>query len=64
MPIPEKFANSRCGLVNIKNEDQECFKWCMKYHQTKKEMHDSRVSVLKKVDDKYSYKNVNFPVGF
>jgi predicted nucleic acid-binding Zn-ribbon protein len=27
IPTPEKFANSRCGLVNIKNEDQECFKW-------------------------------------
>jgi hypothetical protein len=36
IPTPEKFANSRCGLVNIKNEDNDCFKWCMKYHQAKK----------------------------
>jgi hypothetical protein len=49
MPIPEKFSNSRCGLVNIKNEDQEYFKWCMKHHQTKREMHDSRVSVLRRL---------------
>ena len=25
IPTPEKFANSRCGLINIKNEDNECF---------------------------------------
>ena len=23
IPTPEKYANSKCGLVNIKNEDQE-----------------------------------------
>ena len=37
IPTPEKYANAKCGLINIKNEDQQCFKWCMKYHQTKKE---------------------------
>ena len=36
IPTPEKFSNPKCGLVNIKNEDQECFKWCMKYHQSPK----------------------------
>ena len=34
IPTPLKFSNSRCGLINIKNDDNECFKWCMKYHQT------------------------------
>jgi hypothetical protein len=37
IPTPEKYASPKCGLINIKNEDQQCFKWCMKYHQTKKE---------------------------
>ena len=36
IPTPEKFSNSFCGLINIKNEDNECYKWCMKYHQSKK----------------------------
>ena len=36
IPTPEKFANSKRGLVNIKNEDNECFKWCVKYHQSQK----------------------------
>ena len=64
IPTPEKFANSRCGLVNIKNEDNECFKWCMKYHQTKKEKNCDRTTVLSKIEDKYNYENVNFPAGF
>jgi len=49
IPTPEKFAHSKCGLVNINNEDNECFKWCMKYHQTKKDKNDDRVSVLKRL---------------
>ena len=35
IPTPEKGNNSRCGLINIQNDDNECFKWCMNYHQTK-----------------------------
>ena len=36
----------------------------MKYHQTNKMNHDDRISVLKKVDDKYNYENMNFPAGY
>ena len=36
IPTPVKFSNPKCGLINIKNDDVECFKWCMKYHQSKK----------------------------
>ena len=28
IPTPIKFYNPKCGLINIKNDDQECFKWC------------------------------------
>ena len=44
IPTPEKFVNAKCGLVNIKNEDNECFKWCMKYHQTKEGKNDDRIT--------------------
>ena len=64
IPTPEKYQNAKCGIINIRNEDQECFKWCMKYHQTKKSDHDSRITVLKKVNDKYNYDNMNFPAGY
>ena len=26
--LPAKLGNSRKGLINIKNEDNECFRWC------------------------------------
>jgi hypothetical protein len=61
---PEKFANSRCGLINIQNDDQECFRWCLRYHQTKKSKNDDRISVLSKVEDKYNYDGIEFPVSF
>jgi hypothetical protein len=64
IPTPEKFAHNKCGLVNIKNEDNECFKWCMKYHQTKREKNCDRITVLKKVEDKYDYTGVDFPASY
>jgi hypothetical protein len=37
IPTPPPYNNAKCGLINIQNDDQECFKWCMKYHQTEAE---------------------------
>ena len=28
IPLPPKLNNSMKGLINIKNKDKECFKWC------------------------------------
>jgi hypothetical protein len=47
IPTPEKYGNSRTGLINIKNNDQECFRWCMKYHQSKKENDCRNISALR-----------------
>ncbi|NDB82316.1 MAG: hypothetical protein EB127_06190, partial [Alphaproteobacteria bacterium] len=64
IPTPEKYSNPKCGLINIKNDDQECFKWCMRYHQSRKAKNDDRITVLKKLEDKYNYDEVNFPAGY
>ena len=61
IPTPEKYSNPKCGLINIQNDDQECFRWCMLYHQSKKQKNDHRVTVLKKISDKYDYKDIDFP---
>ena len=37
IPTPAPYNTSRSGLINIQNEDEECFKWCVKYHQSKQE---------------------------
>jgi hypothetical protein len=36
IPTPERFSNPKCGLINIRNTDQRCFAYCMKYHQSDK----------------------------
>ena len=61
---PEKYSNSRCGLINIRNEDEECFRWCMLYHQSDKSKNSDRVSALKKITDKYNYDGIVFLVHY
>ena len=47
---PEEIDNKRNGLVNIKNEDNECFKWCLKFHQSENQVDKaSRLTALKKL---------------
>ena len=36
----------------------------MKYHQSPEADHDSRTTVLRNIQDKYNYDDVNFPAGF
>ena len=47
VPTPEKYANPRSGLVNMGNDDQRCFTWCMRYHQSDQNKHASRLSAFK-----------------
>ncbi|MFM7986233.1 MAG: hypothetical protein ACKPKO_43660, partial [Candidatus Fonsibacter sp.] len=49
IPTPTKYSNSRCGLVNIKNQtDDERFNWCMLAHQSEKGNNDTLLSADKK----------------
>ena len=32
-----RYANAKCGLMNSKSKENECFKWCRKYQQSEKE---------------------------
>ena len=64
MPTPKKFNSARCGLVNIRNENQECFKWCVKCHQSDKSSHASRLSNWLQVEDKYNYEGIAYPATY
>jgi len=61
---PDKLCNSKKGVINIRNDDDECFKWCMKYHQTARQKNDDRISRLRKVNDVFNYEGMKFPVSF
>ena len=53
----------KCGLINIKNEDDACFKHCTSYHQTQHENHDGRLTNLEKYNNTYTYNNISYPTS-
>ena len=61
--LPEELSNSMKGLINIKNEDDECFRWCHIRNLNPVKVHPERVTqadreYVKKLD----YTGVTFPV--
>ena len=48
-----KYNYPKCGLPNIKHDDDECFKYCTTYHQTKQENHDDRLTVVSNFNNTY-----------
>ena len=62
--LPTELKNSAKGLINIKNEDDECFRWCHIRHLNPQRKNPQRI---KKDDKQYigglDYTNVVFPVS-
>ena len=62
--LPSELRNSAKGLINIKNEDNECFRWCHIRHLNPQDKNPQRI---KKTDKQYvgklDYSNIEFPVG-
>ena len=62
--LPSELRNCAKGLINMKNEDNECFRWC---HITHLNPQDKDPQRIKKVDRQYveklNYSNVEFPVN-
>ena len=61
--LPEELRNSAKGLINMKNKDNECFRWCHIRHINPQEKYPQRI---KKVDKQYieklNYSGIEFPV--
>ena len=63
LPLPEELRNSRKGLINIKNDDNECFRWCHGRHINPVKKDPQRITqkdrgIAKTLD----YSGVTFPV--
>ena len=62
--LPYELRNSAKGLINMKNEDNECFRWCHIRHLNQQEKYPQRI---KKTDKQYveklDYSNIEFPVN-
>ncbi len=61
--LPEWIYNKK-ATINIKNEDQKCFKYCLQYHKHKNEIthRPERVSWYSKWNNDYDFSNIKFPV--
>ena len=61
--LPQELKNSAKGLINIKNEDNECFRWCHIRHLNPQAKNPKRI---KKVDKQYienlDYSGIEFSV--
>jgi len=59
-----KWIYNKKATINIKNDDQKCFKYCLQYHKHKNEIthHPERVSWYSKWDNDYDFTNIKFPV--
>ena len=60
---PQTISSEKNGLVNIKNNDDRCFMWCLLYHQSDKSKNSIRITALQKINDKYDYSDITFPVS-
>ena len=61
--LPQELRNSKKGLINMKNEDNECFRWCHIRHLNPQGKDPQRI---KKIDKQYinelDYSGIEFPV--
>ena len=63
--LPEELRNAKKGLISIKNQDNECFRWChlAKVYSDKVKSNRERISHYKKYVDTLNYDGIEFPVS-
>ena len=63
LPLPEELRNSRKGLINIKNDDNECFRWYHVRHLNPLRHHNERITQKdREIAKTLDYSGVTFPV--
>ena len=61
--LPNELKNSAKGLINIKNKDNECFRWCHIRHLNQQKKDPQRIKRDdKQYVDKLNYNGIMFPV--
>ena len=61
IPLPE-FIQKKSAIINIKNEDEQCFLWSVLRYLYPKEIHGERLTDLKKYENDLNFKGIDFPV--
>ena len=61
--LPQELRNSAKGIINMKNKDNECFRWCHIRHLNPQEKDPQRIKKMDKAYiDKLNYTEIEFPV--
>ena len=62
--LPTELKNSAKGLINIKNKDDECFRWCHIRHLNPQSKDPQRIKKAnKQYIDNLDYSHIMFPVS-
>ena len=63
IPSPKELRNSMCGLINLKNIDNECFRWCHNRHLNPRKKNPQRITQSDRESVKgLDYSGITFPV--
>ena len=61
--LPKELRNSKKGLINLKNEDNQCFRWCHVRYLNPRKVHPERITMSdKKFVRSLDYSGVTFPL--
>ena len=64
LPLPKKFQNPAFRLINMKNTDNECFKWCIARSRCLDEKHSERISKRVKAEAlSLNWQGLEFPMS-
>ena len=59
-----ELKNSKKGLINMKNEDEECFRWCHIRHLNPQTKYPERIKKEdKKMINELNYDGIDFPLS-
>ena len=62
--LPMELRNSKKGLINMKNKDEECFRWCHIRHLNPQIKYPERIKKEdKKMINELNYDGIDFPVS-
>jgi len=63
IPLPKYLADKK-AIINLKNEDNQCFKWCVARALNPVEEHSERVTKkLRKQAEELNWNEITFPVS-
>ena len=63
IPLPDKLKNKK-AIINPRNKDNECFKWCITRALNPVERDAERITkILRRQSENFNWSDIDFPVS-